>query len=869
VSTKQVRRDFLAYFHKAGHTVVPSSPVAPHDDPTLLFINAGMNQFKDVFLGKSRRDYARAATAQKCIRVGGKHNDLENVGHTARHLTFFEMLGNFSFGDYFKEEAIQFAWEVSTQVFRLDGDRIWVSVFREDDEAFELWTQYLPAQRIVRLGERDNFWAMGETGPCGPCSELLFDQGEEFGTAVSPYEDTEGDRFMEFWNLVFMQYNRDEQGTMAALPKRSIDTGMGIERLVALQSGLKTLFHTDVLKRLINQLAELCGRPYLGSAAAPYHVIADHLRSLSFAIADGVQPSNVDRGYVLRKILRRAVRYGRQLGMEKPFLAKLFPSLLDLMGEDYPELGESRNRIEEILTLEEEAFLRTLRRGGNLLTQVVEESRGAGNIISGDDAFKLKDTYGLPLEEILLIARDSYLTVDLERYQALEGEAKARSKARHKAVVQMAEENLFADFVRQAGESQFLGYAQVRAEGQIVGLLVDGKFAEEVRAGQECTVLLDRTPFYAEKGGQVADTGSLVARGVHFQVTDCQTPYPGVIAHLGLLKAGHLHLGDRVEAQVDEQRRHRIANNHTATHLLHWALQEVLGPHVKQAGSVVDADRLRFDFTHHKAMTQEEIRAVEDLVNGKVRANLPVQSYEISYAQAQKQRQIKQFFGEKYGDVVRVVDVEFSKELCGGTHTSQTGNIGYFRILKESSVAAGTRRLEAVTGVEATAADRANQDILEEVARILGAPSAKLLEAASRLTEEHTHYAREMKAAKQMQVRETARQLATHAKAANAAAYVVARIEGLESLRETADQVLDRLKQGVVVLGAAEGHRCALCVKSNVSSLHAGHLIRDLAPLIGGGGGGRAEMAQAGGKAPEKLDEALDAARSRVEASLR
>lgn len=861
----------MAYFREKGHSIVASSPVVPHEDPTLLFINAGMNQFKDVFLGRSRRNYSRAASAQKCIRVGGKHNDLENVGHTARHLTFFEMLGNFSFGDYFKEDAIRFAWEVSTEVFVIDPSRIWVSVFREDDEAFEMWTQHLPSSRIVRLDERDNFWSMGDTGPCGPCSELLFDRGETFGSALTPYEDTSGERFMEFWNLVFMQYNRDEHQTMATLPKKSIDTGAGIERLMALKMEVSSVFETDVLRELIGRLEAVSGKAYEANTvrAAPFHVIVDHLRSLAFAIADGVQPSNVDRGYVLRKLLRRAVRYSRQLGIEKPFLARLLPDLISLMGEDYPELIESRARTEEILNLEEEAFLRTLRKGGNLLNEVIAEARQSGSVITGDDAFKLKDTYGLPLEEILLLAKDATLAVDLERYQALEAQARERSKVRHKVTNQVAESGLFSDILGRVGESRFLGYTQIMSRGTVRALVHNGQLTESLQAGQEGVVVLDATPFYGEQGGQVGDAGRLTSERVHFRVLDCQIPYPGVIAHLGVVNSGCLRVGDEVDAHVDGERRRKIANNHTATHLLHWALYEVLGPHVRQAGSVVDSERLRFDFSHHKALTQQEIQLVEDLVNGKIRDNQPVSSYEISYAQAQQQKQeIKQFFGDKYGEAVRVVDIEFSKELCAGTHTSQTGNIGYFRIIKESSVAAGSRRIEAVSGQEAAQIDRATHELLEEVARLLSTPISKLLESAARLIQENTNYAQEMRAARSLRLQQVARGLAVSALRGNQGAYVIARVEGLDSLREIADQVLERLQRGVVVLGASDEQKCALCVKSNIASLHAGHLIRDLAPLIGGGGGGRAELAQAGGKQPEKLDEALHIASSRVEASL-
>src|SRR3989344_5962832 len=600
--SQDLRRAFLKYFKTQEHRIVPSSPVIPHDDPTILFTNAGMNQFKDVFLGNSKRDYTKAATTQKCVRVGGKHNDLDNVGHTSRHLTFFEMLGNFSFGDYFKKEAIGYAWDVTLHVFGFDPKKIWVSVFKEDEEAFQLWEKHLPAERIVRFGEKENFWSMGDTGPCGPCSELLYDRGETYGPARNPKEDLSGERYLEFWNLVFMQYSRDASGRMDPLPKKSIDTGSGLERVVSLKIGVDTVFQTDVLRGLIAQVEQVSGKAYdeKNTHLAPaFHVIADHIRSLSFAIADGVQPSNTDRGYVLRKILRRAVRYGRTLGLQRPFLAGLLPRLISSMGEDFPELKGAENRITEILTLEEEAFIRTLQRGGQLLGQVIERSQKEAQKITGEDAFKLKDTYGFPLEEIQLIAKDENLDVDLKRFQELEDEAKNKSRKAHKTEAQKFDPNFFADFTK----THFDGYQHTSTESKLLGIVMGGQFVSHIESGQEGILLLDKTPFYPEMGGQVGDTGEIEKGTNAFQVYDTTAPFPGVIAHLGKMGSGTLKKNDQVVASIDVKRRVEIRNNHTATHLLHWALQKVLGPHIKQAGSLVDPKRLRFDFSHHKPVS--------------------------------------------------------------------------------------------------------------------------------------------------------------------------------------------------------------------------------------------------------------------------
>jgi len=862
MSSQEIRRSFLKYFQSQGHTIVPSSPVVPHDDPTILFTNAGMNQFKDVFLGKSKRDYSRATTTQKCIRVGGKHNDLENVGHTSRHLTFFEMLGNFSFGDYFKKEAIGFAWDVTQHVFGFDPNKVWASVYKDDEEAYALWEKHLPKERIVRFGEKENFWAMGDTGPCGPCSELLYDRGEGFGPARSPLEDLSGERYLEFWNLVFMQFMRDASGTLSPLPKQSIDTGAGLERVVSLKMGVDNSFKTDILRGLIAQVEQISGKQYNDMVAPPFHVIADHIRSLSFAIADGVQPSNTDRGYVLRKILRRAVRYGRMLGLQKPFLADVLPRLVSLMGDDFPELKASQNRIAEILNTEEEAFLRTLVRGGQLLGQVIDRSRQVKKI-SGEDAFKLKDTYGFPFEEIQLIAKDEALDVDIAQFEKLEEEAKEKSRKAHKTTAQQFDQNFFSDFTRTHKPAEFVGYQSPSCEAILLGLVVDGAFVDEVKEGQEALLLLDKTPFYAEMGGQVGDVGTISKATSAFQVYDTTSPFPGVIAHLGKMGPGTLRKNDKIRAAIDEVRRQGIQNNHTATHLLHWALQKVLGSHIKQAGSLVDDRRLRFDFSHHKPMTPEELRDIENLVNAKVRENKPVQTYELAFSEAQKKPEIKQFFGEKYGETVRVVDIDFSKELCGGTHTSHSGNIGLFKIAKESSIAAGVRRIEAITGKSAEEFVQNEEDLLVQTAALLKATPSSLYDRMTQLVEENKAMALELKAHR----KEKLKGLVDHCMAKQETVghcHLIAlevQVEA-EDLNAFADELLQKLKSGVVALGIKMGERCQLVVGVSQDlvqkNILASQLIKEAAPLIQGGGGGKQTLAQAGGKNPAGLKDALD-----------
>ena len=867
--SQEIRRNFLKYFKENGHAIIPSSPVVPHDDPTLLFTNAGMNQFKDVFLGQDKRSYTRATTSQKCLRVGGKHNDLDNVGHTTRHLTFFEMLGNFSFGDYFKKEAIRFAFEIATQVYQFPEEKLWPTIFEDDDEAFELWKAWLPEKQITRMGAKDNFWAMGDTGPCGPCSELMFDRGDKYGTARSPAEDAGGERYLEFWNLVFMQFNRDASGKMTPLPKQSIDTGAGLERIVSLKMGVDLIFATDIFMSLIQRIEEVSGTKYENENPA-FHVISDHIRALTFAIADGAHPSNLDRGYVLRKLLRRAVRYGRGIGLEEPFLAKVLPRLVEVMGPDYPEIKDSQDRIAEILTIEEEAFLRTLKRGGNILSTVIDKAqKSSRKQISGEDAFKLKDTYGFPLEEILLIAKDTALEVNLETYQLLEEKAKELSRKTKKNHAQEAEESVYKEFEEKYGPTQFVGYTQVKCPAKVLGLVANGAFVSSLNAGDEALVLLDTTPFYAEKGGQTGDQGTLTHTGGTFQVIDCLNPYSHVVVHVGSLEKGNLKVGDTVEAAIDMTRRTGICNHHTATHLLHWALQQILGPHIRQAGSLVEKERLRFDFNHHKALTPEEIRATEDLVNAKIRACNEVKSYEVSFEEVQKSPDIKQFFGEKYGTTVRVIDIDYSKELCGGTHTSHVGTIGYFRILKEGSIAAGIRRIEAACGKPAELFVREEEALLETLAKDLKAQPHRIQEKLTAVLDENKHLHAELKTLKGSALNHLAKELEGNIETLSGIPTLIAKVDtdnaGLIQLANTLSSKHPSL---ALLLAIASTDKCHLLAKVSPDlvkkGIKAGALIREVAPLVQGRGGGKDETAQAGGSDPSGIDAAFKRAKELI-----
>lgn len=870
LSTK-IRREFIKYFVEKMHRHMPSSSVIPHHDPTLLFNNAGMNQFKPYFLGQEEPISPRAVTSQKCIRVGGKHNDLENVGHTTRHLTFFEMLGNFSFGDYFKKEAIDFAWEVTLNIFKLDLDKLWVSVYHDDDEAFELWKKHLPESRIVRISTDDNFWAMGEYGLCGPCTELFYDKGDKFGNGTSPLDDPGGERFFEFWNLVFMQYDRDTKNVLKPLPKPCVDTGAGLERIVSLMMGVDNIFETDLLSTLIQECEPLFDLKYASQnehRKAAFHVIVDHLRTLSFAIADGVQPSNLDRGYVLRKVLRRAVRYGRQLGAQKPFLGKLVPKLVELMHEDYPELKTSQTQILEILDQEEEAFLRTLKRGGNLLGSVMKKANDSDiKQVSGEDAFKLKDTYGLPLEEIELMAKDNSLSVDIKTYKELEQKAKETSKKAQTKVVQEVSEGFYSDFLKQGEKSKFCGYKKHQLTAKVIGIIKEGMWIKELSNGEEAEVVLDKTPFYPEMGGQVGDNGEFSdGRGLVFEVKDTQSPYTDIIAHRGKVTGGTLKVGETLEASVNFKRREQIEVNHTATHILHWALAKVLGPHIKQAGSLVGPKRLRFDFSHHKALSKLDLHEIEDLVNNKIRENKEVKTYELSYQEVQRDNSIKQFFGDKYGDQVRVIDLEFSKELCGGTHTSQSGNIGLFKIVKESSIAAGVRRIEAVTGYEAELFCREQEQLLETLSHSLKTTTPKLSEKLSQLMFDHKNLVEHNKTLQVERNNQLINQLLSNKEAFGSYNLITAHVDlPKKELRDFALQLTQKSPQSICVLCAHEEKSVGLVVALSNDlkreKISAKEVLQAVVDPISGKGGGKDLFAQAGGVGPSHIPEVFEKAR--------
>lgn len=725
-STAEIRQAFLDFFHSKGHQVVASSSLVPHNDPTLLFTNAGMNQFKDVFLGLDKRNYSRATTSQRCVRAGGKHNDLENVSYTARHHTFFEMLGNFSFGDYFKHDAIQFAWELLTSEkwFALPKERLWVTVYESDDEAYEIWEKEvgIPRERIIRIGDNkgapyasDNFWQMGDTGPCGPCTEIFYDHGDHIwgGPPGSPEED--GDRYIEIWNIVFMQFNRQADGTMEPLPKPSVDTGMGLERIAAVLQHVNSNYDIDLFRTLIQAVAKVTGATDLSNKSL--RVIADHIRSCAFLIADGVMPSNENRGYVLRRIIRRAVRHGNMLGAKETFFYKLVGPLIDVMGSAGEDLKRQQAQVEQVLKTEEEQFARTLERGLALLDE--ELAKLSGDTLDGETAFRLYDTYGFPVDLTADVCRERNIKVDEAGFEAAMEEQRRRAREAS---------GFGADYnamIRVDSASEFKGYDHLELNGKVTALFVDGKAVDAINAGQEAVVVLDQTPFYAESGGQVGDKGELKGANFSFAVEDTQK-YGQAIGHIGKLAAGSLKVGDAVQADVDEARRARIRLNHSATHLMHAALRQVLGTHVSQKGSLVNDKVLRFDFSHNEAMKPEEIRAVEDLVNAQIRRNLPIET-NIMDLEAAKAKGAMALFGEKYDERVRVLSMgDFSTELCGGTHASRTGDIGLFRIISESGTAAGVRRIEAVTGEGAITTVHADSDRLSEVAHLLKGDSNNL-----------------------------------------------------------------------------------------------------------------------------------------------
>jgi alanyl-tRNA synthetase len=873
---RAIRRKFLEFFNERGHEIVASAPLIPRDDPTLLFTNAGMVQFKSVFLGEEKRGYNRAVTSQKCVRAGGKHNDLENVGYTARHHTFFEMLGNFSFGDYFKQKAVAWAWELLTEGYGLPADKLYASVFHDDDEAYGIWEKEigLPPERIVRLGEEDNFWAMGDTGPCGPCSEILIDQGEELGCErpdCAPGCDC--DRYLEIWNLVFMQFDRDAQGNLTPLPNQNIDTGMGLERIAAVVQGVKSNFDTDLFRDLIGFVEDLSGARY-GEAQkrdVSFRVISDHARAAAFLIGDGVMPSNEGRGYVLRRIIRRAIRFGQLLGLEDAFMHRVVGKVIDVMGRDYADLVTSRSFVEGVVTNEEKRFADTLHHGMKVLGENLEELREKGSdTIPGDTAFKLYDTYGLSLDIVQDVAREEGLSVDLEGYDRAMQRQRSQSQQAWKGSGEEEIPEAFRRLTSEGVSCRFLGYEGLEAPARVKGIIRNGESASSASAGEDVEVVLDDTPFYGEAGGQVGDRGWLRSGGTAVRITNTVRFGPGIIVHRGVVEEGTLREGDEITARVDAERRRATARNHTATHLLHKALRETLGDHVKQAGSLVAPDRLRFDFTHFAQVDAEKLRAVEEFVNRRVRENRPLTTREMARDEA-VQSGATAIFEERYGETVRVVSVEgVSRELCGGTHTERTGDIGLFKIVSEGAVGANLRRIEALTGEGAVNHIQVQEQEIRALAARLKTGPDQLQDRLERLLKELKEREREVESLKAKLRSGSATDLLEGVREVGGVRLLSREVEAdsPKVLREYADQVKERLPSGVAVLGGrGDGKAMLICVVSPdlTGRLKAGEIIKRLSPLVGGKGGGRPDMAQGGGNEPDKLLEALDTVPGLVE----
>ncbi len=859
MKSSEIRRQFLEFFESKGHTVVPSSPLVPGDDPTLLFTNSGMVQFKDVFLGQEQRPYRRATTAQRCVRAGGKHNDLENVGYTARHHTFFEMLGNFSFGDYFKRDAIHFSWDLLTGVFGLPQDKLWVTVYQTDDEAYEVWANEIkvPAARIARIGDKpgggsDNFWQMGETGPCGPCSEIFYDHGPEVAGGPPGTPEADGDRYIEIWNLVFMQFNRDDSGKLHPLPKPSVDTGMGLERIAAVLQGVHSNYEIDLFQDLIKAAARetRCNDLHNNSLK----VIADHIRACAFLIVDGVIPGNEGRGYVLRRIVRRAIRHGYKLGQKQPFFYKIVPDLVDAMGDAYPELAGATTRVGQILKQEEERFAQTLENGMKVLERALNRE---DRMLEGEAVFQLYDTYGFPVDLTADIARERGVRVDYAGFEAAMEEQRARGRAGSRFDSQ--------DLVEYSGgKTEFHGYDSLALDARIVAIYKEGVSVPGIDTGDSAVIVLDRTPFYAESGGQVGDRGQLVASRGTFNVSDTQRIQAEVYGHHGTLHTGRLAVGDTVEARVDTIARARAAYNHSATHLMHAALRKVLGHHVQQKGSLVDADRTRFDYSHNEPLTDKQIRAIEQLVNQEIRRNVPVEARVMKYDEAIKAGAMA-LFGEKYGDEVRVLAMgEFSTELCGGTHVKRTGDIGFFKVVSESGIAAGVRRIEAVTADGALAWVQQQESNLQQAASALKAPAQEVTQKIGQIMDNVKSLEKELARLKSKLATSQGDDLAVHAVDVKGAKVLAAAIEGADAraLREAMDKLKDRLKSCALVLASTAGGKVTLIagVSSDLTGkVKAGELVNFVAQQVGGKGGGRPDMAQAGGTDPSKLPAALEA----------
>ena len=871
MNSSEIRRQFLDYFASKGHTPVASSQLIPGNDPTLLFTNAGMVQFKDVFLGRESRPYVRAVSSQRCVRAGGKHNDLENVGYTARHHTFFEMLGNFSFGDYFKKEAIQYAWEFLTEVLKLPKDKLWVTVYQDDDEAYALWADMIgvPRDRITRIGDKggqkyhsDNFWAMGDTGPCGPCTEIFYDHGPEIPGGPPGTPDEDGDRYIEIWNNVFMQYNRDEAGVLHPLPKPSVDTGMGLERISAVMQHVHSNYEIDLFQALIQAAARETGSTDLGNNSLK--VIADHIRACSFLIVDGVIPGNEGRGYVLRRVIRRAIRHGYKLGCKTPFFHRLVADLAAVMGEAYPELVTAQDRVTAVLKQEEERFAETLDHGMGVLEEAMASE---DRMLDGETVFKLYDTFGFPLDLTADIARERGITVDFAGFEAAMERQRERARAASKFTMGKGLEF-------SGDKTEFVGYDSLEQEGRIVALYKDGSSVTEIGAGDQAVIVLDRTAFYAESGGQAGDIGEIASGHGHFSVADTQKIQPDVFGHSGRLTAGRLSVGDSVDARVDTEARQRAAYNHSATHLMHAALRSVLGSHVVQKGSLVNAERTRFDFAHPQPVSAEEVRRIEALVNAEIRRNNRVETRLMKHEDAIRAGAMA-LFGEKYGDEVRVVGMgEFSTELCGGTHVKRTGDIGLFKIVAEGGVAAGIRRIEAVTGPGAVAMVQDQEGALRDVAERLKAQPGEVALRIQQIQDQVRSLEKELARYKSKVAGSQSDDLLAQAVDIGGIKVLAASIEAADAraLREMADKLRDKLKSCALVLGAAVDGKVALiaAVTADLTGkVKAGELVNFVAGQVGGKGGGKPDMAQAGGSDPEKLPTALDSVADWIRSKLR
>jgi alanyl-tRNA synthetase len=852
--TAELRQAFLDFFKARGHEVVASSSLVPAEDPTLLFVNAGMVQFKDVFLGKEQRDYVRATSSQRCVRAGGKHNDLENVGYTARHHTFFEMLGNFSFGDYFKREAIRYAWEFLTEVMQIPAERLWVTVFEEDDEAADIWLNEVGIDpgRFGRIGSKDNFWSMGETGPCGPCTEIFYDHGAHIPGGPPGTPDEDGDRYVEIWNLVFMQYDRDADGNLNPLPRPSVDTGMGIERLAAVMQGVHSNYEIDLFRHLIEAAATVTGTTDLENTSL--RVIADHIRSCAFLIVDGVLPSNEGRGYVLRRIIRRALRHGHKLGINEPFFHKLVEPLHAEMGAAYPELGRQQAHVERILKVEEERFAETLEQGMRILEEDLAGLQGTE--ISGDTVFKLYDTYGFPMDLTADIARERGLTIDTAGFEA----AMAAQRGRARAASQFSAAgsgDLHIDAC-----TDFTGYDHLQDAGRVEALFHDGEAVERLETGQAGQVVLDKTPFYAESGGQVGDRGRLESATACFEVQDTRKQGKGAFVHIGTLTSGVLAIGDTLNAVVDAGRRQATVLNHSGTHLLHAALRKVLGEHVQQKGSLVGPDRLRFDFAHYEPVTAAQLAEIENLVNAEIRANAAAETRVMSIEDAMASGAMA-LFGEKYGADVRVLSIgDFSVELCGGTHVQHAGDIGLLKIVSETGIASGVRRIEAVTGENALQWVAANEQRLQRISELVKGSRDDVDEKVSQVLEKNRALEKELQQLKGKLASSQGTDLAAQALEVDGIKVLAARLDGADNkvLRDTLDQLKNKLGSAAVVLGAVNGDKVSLVAgvtKDRTAQIKAGELVNAVALQVGGKGGGRPDMAQAGGTQPEHLDTAL------------